>query len=1050
MANFVRLYIIVTIAICCVKAKKLLEYAIFEESPPNTFIGDVASDSKLSDHFEADVLENLKFVVMTQGNAYAKYFRVDEADGVLRTAMTIDRDEICPEQVECNLRLDIAAHSPPEAFQIIKVAVTVNDQNDHSPAFRDATVKRSIPEDTPPGTSFSIPTADDADSPKFGVKDYRMTGPVAFELRVTKVDGRPTEVHLVLKERVDREKLDHYRVTLSAVDGGVPPRTGSVNVDIVITDVNDNHPQFSEASYGATVAEDVAPGTTVLRVTALDKDSGANGEVVYGFSSSTAHAHGDVFSIDAITGDIVLANSLDYELTKVYNLVVTAREKNAESVPTEAKATIRVTDVNDNQPRITVNTLSATGQVQVSESASPGTFVALISVQDPDSGLGGQFQCSLGSNKFRLVQLYPTEFKLETVSRLDRENLALHRVAFSCRDAGTPMQTSSVDIAIVVLDENDNAPQFTHASYAAVVRENNDEGHLLMTVTAEDIDADDNGVVTYTLQGEAQRYIAIDAVSGNITARMSFDYEKIQQIRGTVVASDNGKTPMTSTVDIVVDITDVDDEAPTFPQPRYEFHVHENQPAATQLKGKAISAHDRDSFPFNEFVFSFAPNCSAASAFTIDPQNGEIFTRTNLDREEKDVYVFSVFAIDRHSQNLSTEAEVTVVVWDVNDHAPVIVFPTPGNSTVYVSSQAAVGHTLPKVRAYDNDVDSNARLTYNIAGGNEKNYFTIDETTGVISVRSEFRHRKEQEVLFTLQISVQDNGTPPKSAENASYKIIVRNVAVAAAAQSSFAQQNLTIVLAVAVVSVALIVILVVAIMIVVRQERRRKKELYLRKLFGGQTDGGLDVPDSFDTTDSDVCPGDGGSGAKEVSFSQEIAFSDDISNKYDVNWNKSYENKSNDIDPPRRPPRKHLDSQRHLLYNSGHYPPMPHQGSQLDASCAEYCVQGRGDSISVHSTETSNTDSGRGSNDDPELTRRSLPPDSVDRTSRYNDPEIHAARGPQNNGARSPTVRFDNSRQNRLPPRERPRSQDGVLLENDSHNHRRGTNIHYVNASHV
>lgn len=886
MANVLQLYLIVTTVISGVKTKKLLEYTIFEESPANTFIGDVASHSKLSEQFEADILDNLKFVVIIQGNVNAKYFKVDEVDGVLRTAMEIDRDVICPQQTDCTLRLDIAAHSPPEVFQIIKIAVSINDQNDNAPTFRDATVTRSIPEDTPPGTSFSIPTADDTDSPKFGVKDYHMTGPSEFELKVTQVDGVPTDLHLVLKERMDREMLDHYRITVSALDGGVPPRTGSVSVEIVITDVNDNYPRFSNQTYGATVPEDVTRGFTVLRVTAIDKDSGANGEVVYGFSRSTARAFGDVFHINATTGDIIVASILDYELTQIYNLVVTATEKNAESVPTEAKATIRVTDVNDNGPKITVSTLSTTGQVQVSESASTGAFVALISVQDPDSGLGGQFKCALGTNTFRLQQLYPTEYTLETVSRLDRETIALHRIGFSCWDAGSPPQTSSVDIAIVVVDENDNEPRFTEATYSTVVKENNEEGQFLMAVTAEDVDAGNNGAVTYSLQGDAYQYITVDSVTGNVTAKISFDYEKIQQIRGTIVASDSGKTPLTSTVEIVLDIVDVDDESPVFAESHYDFHVFENQPVGTKLKGKPLSASDDDTFPFNEFFFSLAPNCSAAALFAVNPETGSITTRTNLDREDKDVYTLTVVATDRHSPNLSSEVEVYVEVWDDNDHAPVVIFPRTGNSTVYISSQASVGFTMPKIVAYDNDVGINARLSYSIVGGNEKNYFTIDESVGVISVRSEFRHRREDEVLFTLQILVKDNGASPKSAENASYKIIVKNVPVAAT-QASFVQQNLTIVLAVAVVSGTLIVILVVAIAIVFRQERRRKREVYLKTLFSGQANGGLDGPNSLDTTDSEFCSGDGGNSAKEVSFSQEVAFSDDMSNKFDVNWNQ-------------------------------------------------------------------------------------------------------------------------------------------------------------------
>ena len=886
MAARVELYLVFVTVVHNVYSNSILEYSIFEESPANTFIGDVASDSKFNEQFEAEVLENMKFIVMTQGNDYARYFKVDETDGVLRNADKIDRDAICPQQTDCILQIDIVAHSHPDAFQIIKVVVSVNDQNDNAPTFRDRTTTRSIPEDTPPRTSISIPPAEDIDSPQYGVKGYQIIGPVEFELKVTHVDGAPTDVHLVLKERLDRETLDHYRIILSAVDGGVPPKTGSVSIDIIITDVNDNYPQFSNGSYGATVPEDVQRGSTVLRVTAVDKDAGINGEVLYGFSSSTSLAFGGVFSINATTGDIVVATSLDYEDTQLYNLVVTAREKNSESVPTEAKATIRVTDVNDNDPRITVNTVSTTGQVEVSESASPGTFVALVSVQDPDSGPGGEFQCALGSDTFRLQQLYPTEYKLETVSTLDRETIAVHRVTFLCQDAGSPPRTSSVDIAIVVTDENDNAPSFTQALYSAVVKENNAEGILLMTVTAEDIDAGDNGAVVYTLLGEAQKYMVVNSVTGNVTARVSFDREKIQQIRGTIVASDRGSTPLSSTASILVEIEDVNDEPPVFVQSHYAFHVYENQPVGVTLQGKPLSASDPDSFPFNEVVFSIAPNCSAASVFAIDPRTGVIQTRINIDREENELYEFSITATDNSSQNLSTDVEVSVEIWDVNDHVPVIVFPRSGNSSVYLSSDARVGFSLPKVIAYDNDTGTNAQLTYTITGGNDRDYFTIDESTGVISVRSEFRHRAGNEVSFALQLMVQDNGAPQRLSANTSYNIIVSND-VAAASQSDSAQQNLTIVLAVVIISGTLIVVLTIAIAIVIRQDGRRKRDVYLKKLFRKQANGELGHSNSLDVTDSEICSGDGSNSPREVSFSNEVAFHEDTSNKFDLNWNR-------------------------------------------------------------------------------------------------------------------------------------------------------------------
>ena len=812
----------------------LIEYSLEEEVLAYSFVGDVASDSRIRHLFNRTIMDHLQFTILPRNGdrkSAADLFTVTRDDGIIRVRKRIDRDGMCRQQVVCTVNLDVAIHGPPDVFRIAKVRIRIVDVNDNAPVFAEEGVSRQIPENIETGTIFSVPSADDPDSPAYGVTRYWIGDESGvFALKVSNGTGSSLEIHLILMKTVDRETERSYRVIVMATDGGAPSRTGSMTVDITVLDVNDNHPSFEHARYDVVITEDWMARSVLTTVRANDLDSGRFGEIVYGFSDNTRHMYGEMFSVDATNGTITMSRTLDYEIETEYYLVATARERHGNAIPAETIVYVLVGDVNDNRPDITVNALASHGHVQVTESAVVGTFLAYVSVVDADSGDNGVVSCRLvDDDAFGLHMLFSGEFKLETKTTFDREATAEYDLEITCHDLGTPALTSSTVIKITVLDENDNTPTFSKQTYTASVHENNVAGALVGHVTATDADAGANGMVSYRIRGTAQRYLNIDPITGTLTAKLSFDHEHVSNVRAVIEASDNSSVrPRTSSAVFRLTIQDKNDNAPTFSTTAFEFGVPENVAAGTKVGH--VTAMDADSDTYNTFMFSFG---GTVVEFTIDEISGEIFTMQPLDRENRSRYDLVVLATDRHTTELSSSVRVTITVDDINDNAPVVRFPTPSNLTVIVSPRSRIGHEVTQVVASDADVGSSALLKFGMMRYNR--FFDIDMDTGVVFVQHHLAEITDKSVM--LFVLVKDSGEPARSVEVMLKVIVSGSTAMDVNGSSApLGGRGLIIIVSVGMITVLLAVFVVVAIVTIRRRATQRKKLECLRRFFSNQT----------------------------------------------------------------------------------------------------------------------------------------------------------------------------------------------------------------------
>ena len=756
------------------QSNKPLEHTIREEVAPYTKVIDIVHETKLDEKYDEDVLDVLQFSFRSS-TGHAQYFTIGANTGIIRTSQRIDRESVCPYSDTCDLNLDVTVR-PLQYFQIIKVTVHVEDINDNVPTFPipDGKIRMDIAETTMPGAMFSILSADDMDSGLFAVQRYEMEGNIdKFELKVTDHFDGSKDVRLVLKEKLDREEEDHYSIRIVATDGGDPPQSGELSVDITVSDANDNNPHFDNYQYEAQIYENLPAGTTIIRVHAVDPDFGPNGQVVYSLAPHTQADYGNLFAIHNLTGEVYIKGTVDFEEENVYHLTVMASDLGANSLPAFTKVIIHVLDKNDHAPQITINALTSSGEGQVMENEPVGTFVAHVAVSDPDLGINGEFACSILGDKFSLQELFGHEYKITTNKVFDREQLTEEMVTLQCSDKGSPPKTATKHLMVNIVDANDHTPVLPKAPYFAFLKENNTLNDLIIKINATDQDTGKNAAIKYRVEGMADtptELVSMDLISGVIRANTIFDHEKRQYYQFLIIASDHADEPRTATATLNLTIVDDNDEYPVFGQRGYSFEMNENEAANTKVG--FVHATDGDSYPFNKILYSIDTQKSNTDAFDIDTHTGQIITNRPLDREVRDTYHLVVVASNEGFPQINATVNVTVYVLDRNDNAPTIIYPTPKNNTVSISNRVPKGYLVTRIEASDKDLARNAKLSYDIANGNEDNLFMIDHLTGALSVSAE-SFKKIDHKIMKLVIIVKDDGEPDEKISIADLNIEV-------------------------------------------------------------------------------------------------------------------------------------------------------------------------------------------------------------------------------------------------------------------------------------
>ncbi|XP_013372174.1 PREDICTED: protocadherin-17 isoform X5 [Chinchilla lanigera] len=664
---------------------KNLNYSVPEEQGAGTVIGNIGKDARLQAGLppaergaSGGRSKSGSFRVLE--NSAPHLLDVDADSGLLYTKQRIDRESLCRHNAKCQLSLEVFANDK----EICMIKVEIQDINDNAPAFPSDQIEMDISENAAPGTRFPLTSAHDPDAGENGLRTYLLTrddhGLFALDVK-SRGDGTKFP-ELVIQKALDREQQNHHTLVLTALDGGEPPRSATVQINVKVIDSNDNSPVFEAPSYLVELPENAPLGTVVIDLNATDADEGPNGEVLYSFSSYVPDRVRELFSIDPKTGLIRVKGNLDYEENGMLEIDVQARDLGPNPIPAHCKVTVKLIDRNDNAPSIGFVSVR---QGALSEAAPPGTVIALVRVTDRDSGKNGQLQCRVlggggtggggglggpgGAVPFKLEENYDNFYTVVTDRPLDRETQDEYNVTIVARDGGSPPLNSTKSFAVKILDENDNPPRFTKGLYVLQVHENNIPGEYLGSVLAQDPDLGQNGTVSYSILpshiGDVSiyTYVSVNPTNGAIYALRSFNYEQTKAFEFKVLAKDSGAPAhLESNATVRVTVLDVNDNAPVIVLPTLQNDTAELQVPRNAGLGYLVStvrALDSDFGESGRLTYEIVDG-NDDHLFEIDPSSGEIRTLHPFWEDVTPVVELVVKVTDHGKPTLSAVAKLII------------------------------------------------------------------------------------------------------------------------------------------------------------------------------------------------------------------------------------------------------------------------------------------------------------------------------------------------------------------------------------------------------
>ncbi|XP_012860119.2 protocadherin beta-5 [Echinops telfairi] len=634
-----------------------IKYSMPEETESGSFVGNLEKDLGLG----LGELATRGAKIHYKGNK--QLLELDLKSGNLLLYETLDRESLCGATEPCILHFQLLLENP---VQFILLELQLQDINDHSPEFLEREMLLKIPESIQPGTAFPLKVAQDSDIGSNAVQDYTILPNSLFRvLTHDRGDGRKYP-ELVLDRVLDREEEKEHSLTLLALDGGTPPRSGTITVRIEVLDINDNAPEFSQSLYEVRVLESSPLGSLIVPVSARDLDGGIYGTVSYALFQGDEATQ--PFVIEEATGEIRLKRMLDFETIPYYNVEIVATDGGGLSG--KCIVAVEVVDVNDNAPELTMSTLTS----PTPENA-PETVVAVFSVSDPDSGDNGRMICSIQDDlPFLLKPTFTNFYMLVTNSPLDREARAEYNVTITVTDLGSPRLKTEHTIRVLVSDVNDNAPTFTQTSYTLFVRENNSPGLHLGTVSATDRDAGTNAQVTYSLLPPRDPHlplaslVAIHADRGHLFALRALDFEALRAFEVRVGAADAGSPALSSEALVRVEVLDDNDHAPLVlypPPPNGSAPCPELVPRAAEagyLVSKVVAV-DGDAGQ-NAWLSYQLLKATEPGLFRVWAHNGEVRTARPLSERDAAQHRLLVLVQDNGEPALSASVTLHVLLVD--------------------------------------------------------------------------------------------------------------------------------------------------------------------------------------------------------------------------------------------------------------------------------------------------------------------------------------------------------------------------------------------------
>ncbi|KAM5299023.1 protocadherin beta-12-like [Ctenodactylus gundi] len=634
--------------------------------------------------------------------------------------------------------------------------------------------------------------------------------------------------NLLLSETLDREEICgstepcvlHFQVLMTNP-------LQFLRIELEVKDTNDHSPIFLEKEMLLEIPENSPIGAVFLLESAKDLDVGINAVKTYIISpNSHFHIKMRVNPDHRKYPELVLDKELDYEQQPELSFILTAVDGGSPPRSGTALVRVAVVDINDNTPEFEHSFYD----VKILENSTLGSVVVTVSAWDLDSGINGDISYTFSQTSEDIRKTFKINERsgeIALASSLDFETVESYSIIIQATDGGGLFGKSTVRIQ--VMDMNDNAPEITLSSITSPIPENSPET-VVMVFSIRDRDSEDNGRMICSIP-EDLPFILKSSVENYYTlvTEKALDRESRAWYNITITVTDMGTPKLQTEQSIILMVSDVNDNAPTFTQASYTLFVRENNSPALHIG--TISATDRDAGTNALITYSLLPprdpQLALASLVSINADNGQLFALRALDYEALRAFEFRVGATDRGSPALSSEAPVRVLVLDANDNAPFVLYPLQNASapcSELVPRAAEAGYLVSKVVAVDGDAGQNAWLSYQLLKATEPGLFSVwahngeVRTARLLGERDAPRHR--------LLVQVRDNGEPPLSASVTLHVLLVDGFSqpylpLPEVAPERAQADSLTVYLVIALASVSSLFLFSVLVLVGVRLCRR-------------------------------------------------------------------------------------------------------------------------------------------------------------------------------------------------------------------------------------
>ncbi|XP_040200839.1 protocadherin gamma-C5-like isoform X17 [Rana temporaria] len=639
---------------------------------------------------------------------------------------------------------------------------------------------------------------------------------------------------LTVNDRIDREILCGSSVScVLYLEVVAENPLELLNLDIEIQDINDNSPTFMFDNYVVEITELLtSPGIQFALEIAKDLDVGVNGVSQYTLSTNPSFSLSVKNRKDGtLIPELILEKVLDREEKKEHNIILTAIDGGEPARSGSCHITIKVLDINDNPPVFDQTVY----KIKLRENLPLNTVVLSLNASDLDEGANGDILYYFGSHTSEsarhLFDLNQNSGEIITKGYVDYEEYNFHELSIKAEDKGLPRLVGNCLVQIEIEDVNDNPPEISFSSLMNEIPETIPLGTTVGIIKVKDRDSGKNGEIQLAMSPQLPFRISTLKNHFSLITDGNLDREKITQYTIQLTASDLGSPALSAKMTVILRVSDVNDNAPTFTQSTYNAFIKENSDPGTLLC--TVSATDEDEGVNSDVVYSIVEThidgTSVSSFVYISSNNGDIYAQRSFDYEHIQTLQITIKVEDSGSPNLFSTVPVFIFILDANDNSPTLLYPEHSEDLIVqerIPKSTSAGYLVTKLTAVDLDSGHNAWLAFNFKDIGSSSLFQVSKHTGEVRTVREF-HESEN-IEQQLVISISDHGDPPLSTTVTVLVMIADNIVVERPKSGDFHRtskppSDMTLYLIVSLVAISLVSLVTFIILLV----RCLRKESY-------------------------------------------------------------------------------------------------------------------------------------------------------------------------------------------------------------------------------